>query len=106
LEIQAIFPTANTSTVSYITDALYPPIFNGSQRYASAIERTWIAISDFLAGYNANILTSNLKPGYAYLFSVPPALHGGDVPNTFFNVDTSTTDEGLPFNGTVAKVLQ
>jgi hypothetical protein len=87
LAIQAIFPTANISTVSYITDALYPPIFNGSYRYASEIERTWIAISDFLVGCNADILASKLKPGYAYLFSVPPALHGGDFPNTFFNVD-------------------
>ncbi|KAE9379793.1 alpha/beta-hydrolase [Stipitochalara longipes BDJ] len=104
--IQTIFPSSNASTTSYITDVLYPPIYNGSYRYTSAIGRTSVAISDFLVGCNANILATKLNPGYAYLFSVPPALHGEDVPYTFFNGDTSTSDEGLPVNGTVAKVFQ
>jgi carboxylesterase type B len=58
-----------------------------------------------LVGCNANIIASTLSPGYAYLFSVLPALHGEDIPYTFFNGDNSTIDEGLPVNGTVAKVV-
>jgi len=63
-------------------------------------------ISDFLVGCNANILAPKLNPGYAYLFSVPPALHGEDVAYTWFNGDTSTSDEGLLVDRTIAKAFQ
>lgn len=106
LAIQTIFPTANASTISYITDVLYPPVYNGTYSYTSAIGRTAQVISDFLVGCNANSLASALTPGYAYLFSVPPALHGEDVPYTYFNGDTSTSDDGLPVNSTVARAFQ
>jgi carboxylesterase type B len=104
--IQMLFPTGNASVISYITDVLYPPVYNGTYGYTSAIQRTTLAISDLLVGCNANIMASTLSSGYAYLFSVPPALHGEDIPYTFFNGDTSTSDGGLPVNGTVAKVFQ
>jgi carboxylesterase type B len=104
--IEMLFPTANASTISYTTEILYPPVFNGTYGHTSAIGRTALAVSDLLVGCNANIMASTLSPGYAYLFSVPPALHGEDIPYTFFNGDTSTTGEGLPVNGTVAKVMQ
>jgi carboxylesterase type B len=106
LAIQTLFPTGNASTISYITSVLYPPVFNGSYGYTTAIERTALVISDFLVACNANALASTLSPAYAYLFNVPPGLHGEDVPYTFFNGDTSTSDEGLPVNGTVAQVFQ
>jgi carboxylesterase type B len=99
--IRMFFPTGNTSAISYITNVLYPPVYNGTYRYTSAIQRTALAISDLLVGCNANIMASTSSPGYGYLFSVPPALHGEDIPYTFFNGDTSTSDEGLPVNGTV-----
>ena len=104
--IQALFPTANASTVSYITNVLYPPVFNGTYGYTDAIGRTALLISNFLVTCNANILASTLKSGYAYFFSVPPGLHGEDVPYTFFNGDSSTSDEGLPVNASVAGVFQ
>lgn len=106
LAIETLFPTGNASTISYITDVLYPPIFNGRYGYTSAIERTALVISDFIVACNANAMASTLEPAYAYLFSVPPGLHGEDVPYTFFSRDTSTSDDGLPVNGTVAKVFQ
>jgi hypothetical protein len=59
---------------SYIADALYPPTFTGGYRYASAIERTWIAILDFSVVCNANILASKLKPAYAYGQTYIPCL--------------------------------
>jgi carboxylesterase type B len=104
--IQALFPTANASTVSFITNVLYPPVFNGTYGYTNAIGRTALLISNFLVTCNANILASTLKSGYAYVFSVPPGLHGEDVPYTFFNGDSSTSDEGLPVNASVAGVFQ
>jgi carboxylesterase type B len=35
--IEMLFPTANASTISYITEVLYPPVFNGSYGYTSAL---------------------------------------------------------------------
>jgi len=43
---------------------------------------------------------------YAYYFAVPPGLHGEDTAYTFFNGDTSTSNYGLPVNGTVARAFQ
>jgi carboxylesterase type B len=104
--ISEVFPTANASTISYITEVLYPPIFNGSYGYTTPIERTALAVSNYVVTCNAYVLASTLSPSYAYLFSVPPGLHGEDTDYTFFNGDTSTSDEGVPINGTVADVFQ
>lgn len=98
--LKGFYPTANDSTISYITNTLYPPVFNGSFGYTDAISRTATAIGDILVGCNANILSSELNQPYAYLFAVAPALHGFDTPYAFFNGPVS----GL--NTTVALALQ
>ncbi|KUJ10987.1 prolyl oligopeptidase-like protein [Mollisia scopiformis] len=105
-EFATLFPTANASTISYLTETLYPPVYDGTYGYTDAIGRTSLAISDFLVGCNAHYLASMLSPSYAYLFAVPPALHGEDVPYTFFNGDTSTSDDGLPVSSEVATAFQ
>ncbi len=104
--IAMLFPSGNASTIAYITDVLYPPIFNGSYGYTDPIGRTALAISNYVVTCNSNILAATLTPGYAYLYSVPPGLHGEDISYTFFNGDTSTSDDGLPVNATVAEVFQ
>lgn len=44
---------------------------------------------------------------YAYRFSVPPALHGQDVPYTFYNGPNSTAIPGLGIpNQSIAEALQ
>ncbi|KAI1086731.1 alpha/beta-hydrolase [Rostrohypoxylon terebratum] len=43
---------------------------------------------------------------YAYTFAYPPGWHETDVPYVFFAGDTSTPDNGLPVNGTLAAQLQ
>jgi carboxylesterase type B len=105
-EFTALFPTADPSMVSYITNILYPPIYNGSYGYMDAIGRNSLAISDFLVGCNAHYLAQKLSPGYGYIFSIPPGLHGEDVAYTFFNGDTSTADEGVPVYPAVATAFQ
>lgn len=105
-EFAAIYPTANSTIVSYITQTLYPPVYNGSYGYMDAIGRNSLAISDFLVGCNAHYLAQKLSPGYGYIFSVPPGLHGEDVAYTFFNGDTSTSDMGVPIYPAVASAFQ
>lgn len=106
VEISGTFPTANESTVSTVTDVLYPPIFNGTYGYTDAIGRTALAIADLVITCNAYLLASTLESSYAYYFSVPPGLHGEDVSYTFFNGDTTTSDDGLPVQEDIAVPFQ
>ncbi|PVH84741.1 alpha/beta-hydrolase [Cadophora sp. DSE1049] len=92
--IANLYPTANGSTVNTITTELYPPIFNGTYGYKTSIQRTALAISNFLVTCNA------------YVFWVPPGLHGQDNAYTFFNGDTSSLNQGARVNATVAATLQ
>ncbi|KAI0886703.1 alpha/beta-hydrolase [Annulohypoxylon maeteangense] len=56
------------------------------------------------AGVNINANTNAAK--YAYTFAYPPGWHETDVPYVFFDGDTSTSDNGLPVNATLAAQLQ
>jgi carboxylesterase type B len=104
--LETLFPSANASTISLITDTLYPPVYSGVNGYKSAIERTALTISNFIVTCNVEALASNLSPAYAYEFSIFPGLHGEDVPYTFFNGDTSTIDDAFAVNATVATAFQ
>ena len=104
--IQALFPSADAANISYITNTLYPPVYNGTFGYTNAIGRTALAISNFIVTCNAEALASNLNPGYLYVFSVPPGLHGEDIEYTFFNGASGSSDDGVSVNATVAGVFQ
>jgi len=101
-----IFPTANASLIDYISEVLYPPVFNGTYGYKTQIGRTNVTIADFTIHCNAHLLASTLAGAYAYLFTVPPGLHAVDIPYTFFNGDTSTLNQGRPVDAEVAKSFQ
>ena len=98
-----ITPLANNATaLRYITQTLYPPIFNGSQGYTSQTERNNLTVA---AAFVCNARFMDQAPfiptTYAYEFSVPPAVHGADVPYTFHDF---APVPGV--NATVAAVLQ
>ena len=102
-----LFPDASNKTVTYVDTVLYPPVFNGTYAYTSEVERTALAISELSTTCNTRYLDLAFKNHtYSYLFSVPPGLHGEDVSYTYFNGDTSTSDDGSPVNATVAKTFQ
>ena len=63
-DLLASFPDVNPSVQTYIEEVLYPTVYDGRYFY-------------FDRAYN--------NQTYAYEFSVPPALHGQDIPYTFFN---------------------
>lgn len=41
-----------------------------------------------------------------YIFAYPPGYHAEDVSYVFFNGDTTTLNDGLPINATLAYLLQ
>jgi carboxylesterase type B len=102
----SLFPTANSSVISTITDVLYPPVFDGTYGYTNYVGRTALSLGDLIVNCNAHILASALPSGYAYRFTVPPALHAQDVAYTFFNGDTTTLDDGFPVNRNLAAAFQ
>ncbi len=100
--LQTSFPDASPSVMNYIENTLYPPIFNGSYRYTNQVERGAATVTDAQFSCNAAYLSQAFaNRTYAYLFSVPPGLHGLDVPYTFFNGPTFSV-----LNNTLAYVLQ
>ncbi|KAE9363855.1 alpha/beta-hydrolase [Stipitochalara longipes BDJ] len=105
--IQQIFPTASEAVISYVTETLYPPTFDGSYGYLNQIERTALTVSDITITCNTRYLDVAFKnETYSYIFSVPNGLHGEDVAYTFFNGDISTGDEGPPVIATLAGIFQ
>ncbi|KAL8951891.1 MAG: hypothetical protein Q9222_002166 [Ikaeria aurantiellina] len=83
--VSSDFPDISPSVADYVQDVLYPPP-SASTPYKDNIGRASMTISE--STFVCNTLYLDLAFGnntYAYQFSVPPALHGQDVPYTFFN---------------------
>ncbi|KUJ06338.1 alpha/beta-hydrolase [Mollisia scopiformis] len=97
------FPdAAATNATSYILDVLYPPIFDGSHGYTDEISRADYIVSEALFACNAEYLSRAFNTSaYAYDFSVPPALHGQDVPYTFYEGPATAV-----INDTLALIMQ
>lgn len=105
--VRQAMPAATNATITTILSTLYPPDYNGTYGYTSITTRLSTILSEFAFTCNARYLdTAYNNQTYAYYFSVPPGLHGEDVSYTFFNGDTTTSDDGLPVNATVARTLQ
>lgn len=101
------FKSISQQSLDYITDTLYPAEFNGSQGYATNFQRADKIISDLAFTCNTNYLGTGFNnKTYSYLFAVPPAFHGADIPFTFYDGGAL----GFPLQGvtnrTVAIALQ
>ncbi|KAL3425899.1 acetylcholinesterase [Phlyctema vagabunda] len=97
------FPSASSEVLSYLSTVLYPPLYDGSQPYASPFYRLNRAISDFTFTCSSTWLMHayNTSASYKYQFSVPPGNHTQDVPYTYF----STLNVQV-LNETLAKTMQ
>ena len=93
----------NDSALNYITQVLYPPIFDGSQGYTTQAERNNLTIADAIFVCNTRFLTqADFRPQtYAYQCSAPPGLHAADLPYTFYDFGS------VPgVNTTIAETMQ
>ncbi|KAK0908592.1 hypothetical protein LTR91_022925 [Friedmanniomyces endolithicus] len=74
--------------LEYITNVLYPPIFDGSQAmgYTNQIGRAAALVSELIFTCNTFYLDKAYgNKTFSSFFTVPPALHGEDIPYTYFN---------------------
>lgn len=93
---------ASPSVVNYISNVLYPPVFDGSLGYKDNIGRAALTLSESVFTCNTYYLDKAYGNNtFAYQFSVPPALHGQDVPYTYYNGPSAAV-----MNDTVAVALQ
>jgi carboxylesterase type B len=100
-------PDASAATLSYMLSVVYPPVFDGTYGYWSEFGRLAQIEGDFFFSCSTNFLATAFKnETYNYIFAYPPGYHAEDVPYTFFNGDTTTIDDGLPVNPTLARELQ
>lgn len=101
--LEDVLPNIVPSAADYITNALYPPIFDGSQGYSNQFERQWTVFADMVFDCNTVFLAQAFdNKTYAYEFSVPPGLHTQDLTFTFaFGSKTRA-----PINATVASAMQ
>ncbi|KAI9806534.1 MAG: hypothetical protein M1833_003721 [Piccolia ochrophora] len=84
--IQNSFPRASPAVIDTIAVDFYPPTFDGSAGYTNQIQRTALYLSEAVFTCNTVYLArASRNTSHNYLFSVPPALHGQDIPYTYFN---------------------
>lgn len=84
--VRTVLPEASPEAIDHISQKLYPPIYNGSFGYTDQVQRTAATIGDFAYSCNTNYLGRAFgNQTYHYIFGIPPAVHGWDLPYTFFN---------------------
>jgi cholinesterase len=83
--IHSELPDAQPSIVNYITQTMYPYIFNTSL-YSSPYQLFVLSSAEVSFTCNTHFLASAFSNRtWAYRFSIPPAIHGQDVPYTYYN---------------------
>ena len=105
--ITSNFPGAIPSSVDYIANTLYPPVFDGTYGYTNQLQRTALVTSELIFTCNAFWINKAYEnQTHSYLFSVYPGLHGEDIGYTFFDGQTGPIIEEEVGNATLAKDFQ
>ncbi|KAF1843649.1 carboxylesterase family protein-like protein [Cucurbitaria berberidis CBS 394.84] len=85
-QLRSAYPYAPQHSIDTITKDLYPAVFDGSYGYRNQFSRANLIISESVFTCNTNYLSTGFKnETYSYLFAVPPAFHGFDVPYTYYD---------------------
>lgn len=105
-QLRVAYPFAPQKSFDYITQTLYPAVFDGTYPYTNQFQRANMIISESVFTCNTNYLsTAYGNKTYSYLFAVPPAFHGLDVAYTYYDGGALSPPTGVT-NRTVAIALQ
>ncbi|KAI8284668.1 Carboxylesterase [Colletotrichum sp. SAR11_57] len=105
--ISKLFPSFNASLVEHIAEVVYPPVFDGSQPYVDDLGRGTLLMAE--TRIRCNTLFPRRAFGnksLAYIFGVPPSLHGDDLKYTFYNGAYGAQMDSRSLNVTIAEFLQ
>lgn len=100
--------TASNETIDYMLSDVYPAVFDGTYPWYSEFGRVVQMNTDLNFACSTNFIANAFfsADSYNYIFAYPPGYHAEDVSYVFFNGDTSTLDDGLAVNATLAYTLQ
>lgn len=98
-------PGIKQSVLTYVTNTLYPPVYNGTYGYSNPIQRLALTLADVVFQCNTDYFNrAFLGQSFAYIFDIPPALHGEDISYTFY--DPVRANSSSVENSVVAFALQ
>lgn len=90
------YPAVRQNVVNYITQTLYPAIYDGTYPWTSPITRTIQIVTEQIFTCNTNYLARAYQnQTYNYEFAVLPAVHGIDVSSTFYRGQGSNLASGI-----------
>ncbi|KAF7531969.1 hypothetical protein G7054_g8395 [Neopestalotiopsis clavispora] len=101
------FPEVSNETIDYMLTTVWPDVLNGSYPWTTEFARAVKIGTEIQFACSARFLSVAFDNAtYDSIFAYPPGYHAQDVPYVFFNGDTSTLDDGLPVNPTIAHAIQ
>lgn len=105
--LQQLISDATNSTMEYVNNVLYPPLFNGSQQYLTQGAREVHTITDsaFICNTRYIDLAYERQGAKGYFFDISPGYHAQDLDYTFFN-DGGTISGTYEVNVTLARQMQ
>ena len=104
--VRNLLTRANDTTIDYVTNILYPPVFDGSMGYADNYQRAAKTAGDIIMNCNAASLGSAYKKdSYGYYFDVYPGIHGQDIGYTFYNPHEAPSSYAAVNTGSVNQTI-
>lgn len=101
-QIESVYPEISNETLTTILD-LYPLSDYSNSQFLRAVQ---IASDSYFSCTTRYLGLAFDNQTYNYLFAYPPGYHAEDTSYTFFNGDTSTSDDGYPVDVDLAYALQ
>lgn len=84
-DVSSLLPNASNASLTYITETLYPPVFDGSYGYTDEYQRYALLIGEAAITCNTDFLARAFdNQTYNYQFAVFPGVHGQDVSFTYY----------------------
>jgi carboxylesterase type B len=101
------FPEISNATVDYMLDVVWPDLLDGTYPWTTEFARAVKIGTEIQFACSSRYLSVAFgNATYDSIFAYPPGYHAQDVPYLFFNGDTTTLDDGLAVNPTIAHALQ
>ncbi|KAI0886712.1 alpha/beta-hydrolase [Annulohypoxylon maeteangense] len=97
--LREAMPTISNETLGFISNTLYPAVFNGTYGYTDQFQRALVTIQDSTIVCNTRYLAGAMSDrAYGIQFAVPPGIHGEETAYIFQNGATSGVAQNVADN--------
>jgi carboxylesterase type B len=102
--VLALYPSITQENLDYVSETLYPAVFDGTYTYTDPYRRASNMRADAIIVCNKlPVLTAFLNKAYSYQFSLPPGLHGVDLEYTFYDDGGARPFDPATLSGVVSE---